>query len=361
MTDTRPAQSQPLDAPAPRSVPLGGLTTQQIGGDPPKRVRLRAGLLSLVVGLVLLGAKYFAYRLTGSTAILSDALESIINVVAAMVALGALVVAGWPADRSHPYGHGKIEFFTAAFEGGLIAFAALLIIKEALQGLVFGVEIRELNLGVLITLAAGLANATLGWFLIRTGERHQSPTLIADGKHVLTDFWTSLGVAVGLGLVILTGYQWLDPLVASIVGLHLVWTGLSLVRHAAGGLLDEEDTALLRRLIVAINVNLAPGLIRVHLLRAIRSGGFTHVDAHLVVPEFWTIEDAHDFGKAFEKSVFAALSMEGEIAFHIDPCRRQSCSMCEVENCPIRVAPFVQRLPITLEEALQPGAPEAAC
>src|SRR5438552_9865303 len=144
-------------------------------------VRLRAGLISLVVSVVLLAAKYRAYLLTGSTAILSDALESIVNVVAAVFAVGGLIFAGRPADRNHPYGHGKIEFFSAAFEGGLIAFAALVIIYEAVRGLFYGVEVRDLSAGFLIVLGAGLANLALGWFLVRTGRRHQSLALVCDG------------------------------------------------------------------------------------------------------------------------------------------------------------------------------------
>src|SRR5262245_63725984 len=153
------------------------------------RVRVRTGVLSLVVAVVLLAAKYEAYVLTGSTAILSDALESIVNVVAAVFALGGLIFAGRPADRNHPYGHGKIEFFSAAFEGGLIAFAAVVIIYEVVQSLVAGVAVRRLESGLVIVLGAGLANLALGWFLVKTGRKHASLTLVADGQHVLSDFY----------------------------------------------------------------------------------------------------------------------------------------------------------------------------
>jgi cation diffusion facilitator family transporter len=321
-------------------------------------VRLRAGVLSLVIGVILLACKYFAYRLTGSTAILSDALESIVNVIAALFAIAGLTIARWPADRSHPYGHGKIEFFSAAFEGGLIAFAALLIVYQGVQGLLFGLEIHSLNVGVLITLGAGLANGALGWFLIRTGKQHNSLTLVADGKHVMSDFVTSLGVTVGLGLVLLTGRIWLDPLIAVIVGFQLAFTGFGLVRHAADGLLDAEDRGLLKRLLDAISANLQPGIIRVHFLRAIRSGRFTHVDAHLVIPEFWTVEKAHEVGDAFEKRVIDALPFEGEIVFHVDPCQRRYCSMCDVADCPIREAPFEGRTPLTLDEVTRREDPK---
>jgi len=321
------------------------------------RARLRAGWISLVVGTLLLAVKYFAYELTQSTAILSDALESIANVIAALFAIASLAFAANPPDRGHPYGHGKIEFFTAAFEGGLIAFAATLIVVEASQALLFGSDVRQLDWGILLTLAAGLVNAGLGWFLVRTGERAHSIALVADGKHVLTDFWTSVGVVIGLVLVRVTGIEWLDPLVAAIVGLNLAWTGGKLVRHAAGGLLDEEDRGLLEQLVAAINEHSIYGVIRVHFLRAIRAGSFRHVDAHLVMPEFWPVERAHVVADELERRVVASLPGDAEIAFHVDPCRRQFCSACDIDPCPIRTAPFTTRRPISLEEAVRPDPP----
>jgi cation diffusion facilitator family transporter len=318
------------------------------------RIRLRAGIISLVVGSGLLWAKFYAYQLTGSHAILSDALESIVNVAAALFALGSLTLAGRPADRNHPYGHGKIEYFAAAFEGGLIAFAAILIIYEAGRGFFEAPGLQQLDLGLAITFGAGLVNAALGWFLVRTGRATQSLTLVADGKHVLSDFWTSVGVIVGLLLVRVTGITWFDPLVAAIVGLNLGWTGFWLVRHAAGGLLDEEDTALIGKLVQAFDTHRLPGIIRVHHLRAIRAGRFTHVDAHLVVPEYWPVDRAHVLAEAFEERVIKACGVEGEIVFHIDPCHRAYCEQCDVLDCPVRQAEFIARPPHTLEEAVRP-------
>jgi cation diffusion facilitator family transporter len=315
-------------------------------------LRLRAGLISAIVGTILLAAKWIAYQLTGSTAIFSDALESIVNVVAALFALGSLVFAGRPADRNHPYGHGKIEFFSAAFEGGLIAFAAVVIVFEAVRDLVTGVVLAQLDLGLAITAGAGVANLGLGVFLVRAGRRHDSLTLVADGQHVLSDFWTSVGVVIGLFLVRLTGLPWFDPVVALLVGLNLAWTGLRLVRHAAGGLLDEEDTRLISKLLAALNASAAPGIIRVHNLRAMRVGKFTHVDAHLVVPEFWTVERAHEVADAFEKQVMASGGIEGEIVFHTDPCRRAYCAQCDIPACPIRREPLQGKTELTLEEAV---------
>jgi cation diffusion facilitator family transporter len=214
-------------------------------------------------------------------------------------------------------------------------------------------ELRQLDLGLAITFGAGVANAMLGWFLIRTGTATQSLTLVADGQHVMSDFWTSLGVIVGLLLVRLTGLTWLDPLVAGIVGVNLGRTGIMLVRHAAGGLLDEEDTKLIGKLIKAFDAYRLPGMIRIHHLRAIRSGRFTHVDAHVVVPEYWPVDRAHVLAESFEERVISACGVEGEIVFHIDPCHRAYCAQCDVMDCPVRTAPFVARPPHTLDEAVR--------
>ncbi len=333
---------------------LGGFVSEESG------VRVRAGAISLAVSVLLLAAKYQAYRLTGSTAILSDALESIVNVVAAVFALGGIVFAGRPADRNHPYGHGKIEFFSAAFEGGLIAFAAVLILYEVVLGLVVRSQVRELDTGLLIVSGAGLANLALGLFLIQTGRKHQSLTLVADGQHVLSDFWTTVGIVVGLLLVRMTGLWWLDPLVAAVVAVNLMWTGFRLVRHAAGGLLDEEDTLLLNRLLGVLGGYVGQGIIRVHHLRAIRAGRFHHVDAHLVVPEFWSVDRAHEMAEDLADRVIRALGVDGELIFHTDPCHRAYCPMCDLDGCPVRREPFSARPPLTLEEAVQPDMPHPA-
>jgi cation diffusion facilitator family transporter len=322
-----------------------------------ERARLRAVAISLAVSVLLLAAKYQAYLLTGSTAILSDALESIVNVVAAVFGLGGIIFAGRPADRNHPYGHGKIEFFSAAFEGGLIAFAAVLIVYEVILSLVRGPALRALDIGVSIVLGAGFVNLLLGWYLIRTGRKYESLTLVADGRHVLSDFYTSAGIVIGLLLVRFTGLAWLDPVAAAVVALNLLWTGFRLVRVAAGGLLDEEDPALLDRLLKVLQPHLGEGVIRIHHLRAIRAGRFHHVDAHLVVPEFWTVERSHDLAEDLGERVMKELGAEGEMTLHTDPCHRIYCAMCDLAECPIRREAFRARPPLTLDEAVQPDMP----
>lgn len=330
---------------------------EEHGAATDTRIRLRAGAISLLVSLLLLGAKYQGYRLTGSTAILSDALESIVNVVAAVFAIGALIFAGRPADRNHPYGHGKMEFLSAAFEGGLIAFAALVIGYEVVQSLTTGVVLRSLDVGLAIVLGAGLVNLALGAYLVRTGRRYDSLTLTADGRHVLADFYTSAGIVAGLLLVRLTGLVWLDPLVAAVVAANLLWTGVRLIRQAAAGLLDEEDPALLDRLLKVLEPHLGQGVIRVHHLRAIRAGRFHHVDAHLVVPEFWPVDRAHELTEDLGERLVKELGVEGEMTLHTDPCHRVYCAMCDLDVCPVRREAYRGRPPLTLDEAVRPDMP----
>ena len=322
--------------------------------DPRVRARLRAALVSLVVGSILLGVKFLAWQWTGSTAVLSDAMESIVNVVAAIFALGAIAFAGRPADANHPYGHGKMEFFTAVFEGGLVSFAAVMILYEAVRALVRGPEIRDLDLGLLLMVGAGVGNAFLGVWLVKQGRAHQSPALVADGKHVLSDFWTSAGAGIGLVLVRLTGETWIDPVAALVVGVLLCRAGIGLVRQAAGGLLDEEDPALLEELAaVFARVGLEGG-IEIHETRAIRNGSHVHVDAHVVVPEFWTVDRAHDAVERLERAVIAGWARDGEIVFHLDPCRRAYCARCPLADCAVRREPFREKPPLTKESIVGP-------
>jgi cation diffusion facilitator family transporter len=311
-------------------------------------------MVSLVVGSALLAAKFVAWQMTNSAAVLSDALESIVNVVAAVFAIGAIAFAGRPADRNHPYGHGKMEFFTAVFEGGLVAFAAVMICYEAVVALIEGPQLERLDIGMGIILAAGVGNAVLGWYLVRVGKKTNSPALIADGTHVLADFWTSAGVALGLLLVHVTGIQWLDPVIALIVGILLGFAGIRLIREAAGGLLDEEDPELLEQLAARFEEARVDGVIEVHDVRAIRNGAFTHVDAHLVVPEYWTVEQAHDFTDRFEHGVIKDWDREGEIIFHTDPCRRSYCGQCPLEDCEVRQEPFNARIAMTRDTIAGP-------
>jgi cation diffusion facilitator family transporter len=321
--------------------------------DAELRERARAGAVSLAVGVLVFAGKLAAWRATGSSAVLSDALESVVNVVAASLLLYSLVVAARPADRDHPYGHGKVEYFSAGVEGALIAVAALLIISEAVQALVRGPRVRNLDVGlVIVALLTGL-NALLGVYLVRTGRRFRSVALVADGHHVLTDVWTSAGVMLGLAAVRLTGWVVLDPLVAIAVAANILRTGWRLLRGAVGGLMDEADEELLTRVAEALEQERAPWWIDVHGLRTFGSGALRHTDLHLAVPRYFDAERLHGIHERVRNVVLGATAMPGDVLVHFDPCRPFHCPICPMPDCPVRSAPFAKRPPISARAAVR--------
>ena len=320
-----------------------------------QRSRIRIASLSIIAGICVLGLKYLSYVLSGSVALKSDAIESIVNVVAAVFALGAVIFAGKPADKEHPYGHGKIEHFSAAFEGGLISLAAVFILLEAAKGLIYGVELKDLGKGLAVNLLAGALNGVLGWFLLTQGRKKRSKALEADGHHILSDFWTTIGIALGLLTVKLTGLKWFDPVMAAIVGLLLARTGFRLVKESSQALLDVEDPDVLGKVLQAMNQARTWDIIAVHELRSFRSGRYTHVDVHIVVPEFYPVRLAHDLCEDFGKKALEDGNIEGEVHTHVDPCGRIYCDRCPAESCTIRVAPKTTDATFTLEEAIAAG------
>jgi cation diffusion facilitator family transporter len=319
--------------------------------DPDQAVRLRAGRLALGLGLLVFLGKLGVYAATGSTAVLSDALESVVNVVAAGLLLYSLIVAARPADRDHPYGHGKVEFFSSGVEGALIAVAAILILVEAARALWVGAEVRHLDAGLIGLAALTLVNAGLGLSLIRTGRRARSVALVADGQHILTDVWTSVGVMVGLVAVRLTGWVALDPLVAIAVAMNILRMGWKLVRQAVGGLMDEADEGLLQQVAAALEAQRRPWWIDVHGLRTFGSGALRHTDFHLAVPRFFDAERLHEVHDELRKVTIEATGMLGDVIVHFDPCRPRQCSSCALPDCPVRSSPCQATPPITAEQA----------
>lgn len=299
-----------------------------------------AAIVSVAVSIVVLIWKLKAYYATNSSAVLSDALETVANVVTAFVALFAVKMADEPADENHPYGHGKAEHFSAAFEGGLVFFAGITIIYSAFRYLYAGTQIENIQAGVQYSLIATAINLITGFYLIRTGKKEKSAALKASGKHLLSDVVTTLGVLLGLGLIYVTGFTWIDPTISLLLGLWLIFEAYKIMRVNSGALMDETDDLLLEQLSCAIDKNKVAGVIDIHNLRMIRSGNFHHIDAHMVVPEFWTVEKVHTMAHNFEKSVVQAYEFDGEFAFHMDPCQQKYCRVCSVQPCAIRKSEF---------------------
>jgi len=319
--------------------------------DEKGRVRLSiiAAGTSLAVGFTLMAIKFWAYFATGSAAILSDALESIINVAAGAFALISVVYAAAPPDRNHPYGHGKIEYYAAGFEGSLIVLAALGIIYESWDKLLHPQPLPNLGFGIILLAVAGAVNLLLGVGLLRAGRMADSITLVADGKHVLTDVYTSAGVLVGLLLVSFTGWLWLDAGVACLVALNIIWTGYKLLRESFAGLMHETEPGLIEDICLAIENKRSKNWLDVHNLRAWRSGRQAHIDFHLILPREMSLVDAHDEVRALEDVLRERFGQDADVLIHADPCRSSECPVCPESSCDSREAAFRGERPVDAE------------
>jgi len=321
------------------------------------KLRILAISLSFGIGALLLVIKFYAYRLTHSSAVLSDALESIINVVASAFALVSVILAAKPADESHPYGHGKIAFFSAGFEGALIIVAALGIFKVGITGLLAPRPLPALQAGLLLLLAASGVNLLLGLGLVKVGRQTDSLVLVADGQHLITDVYTSAGVLAGLWLVHLTGWYWLDGAVACLLGLNILVTGAKLVRQAFSGLMDAANPQLLERIAALIERHRKALWIDVHQLRAWKSGDYVHIDFHLILPRDLSLEKAHREAEALEALLMAEFGPQASVLVHMDPCREPECPVCRKTRCELRTAAAGPPVPWDPGDMIASGRP----
>ena len=274
--------------------------------------------LSLVAGFFMLGTKVLAYGMTGSAAILADAAESVVHVVAVSFAAYSLWLSSKPPDPSHLYGHDKIAFFSAGFEGAMIVLAAVYIVFESVHRLIAGPKLENLGVGALLVLAAGVINGALGGYLVWIGKKHGSLILEADGRHVLTDCLTSLGVIVGLVLTILTGWRRFDPIVAILVALQILWMGSKLIRQSISGLMDEVDPATqaqIRQLLIEMTSEAG---VEFHGLRHRNAGNTTWVEFHLIFPKDISLESAHSLATRIEERIQHKSAMRTEVISHLE-------------------------------------------
>lgn len=278
----------------------------------------RTAVAGIAVAFVVMAIKALAYWVTGSVALYSDALESIVNVVTAVAALVAIRVSSLPADSDHPFGHHKAEYFSAVLGGALIIVAALLILVEAFHALTTPRALSNIGLGFIISGLATAINAAWGQYLINRGRAWRSPALTADGFHILTDVWSSVGVLIGLFLAAATGWHWLDPLMASLVALNILWTGYTMTMGSLSGLLDEAVSPDIQRQIHAAIKSGGDGALQVHDIRTRHAGRATFIEFHLVVPGQMTVRESHAICDRIED----ALSLEipgADITIHVEP------------------------------------------
>lgn len=300
------------------------------------RTNLAVMLTALFVGIGLMALKFYGYWITGSSAILSDALESIINVVASGFGLGSVVLSAKPADTSHPYGHGKIEFFSAGFEGALIVLAAGGIFFEGIRQILNPKDLPHLGAGLFLLVAAGLGNFVMGLVELRIGKRTKSLVLEADGKHLLTDVYTSGVVLVGLVLVYLTGLFRIDGIIACLAGINIVFWGVKLVRKGFGELMHASDPELLDEICDLLAHHRKEIWIDIHRLRSWRSGKTVHVDFHLILPQDLPLKEGHREVKELEAVFSEHFGGMSDILIHLDPCLEPECPVCGHDPCDIR-------------------------
>lgn len=308
------------------------------------RGKVKIMQLMLLFSTVLLAIKFYTWWITKSNAILTDALESIVNVVAGAFALFSISYAARPRDEDHPYGHGKIEFVSAGFEGALVLLAGGAIIFQAVRGFYFPHPIAKADVGAYLSAASGLCNFGMGYFLVQRGKKQHSALMQANGKHLISDTVSSIGLVIGMLLIHFTKISWIDNALAIAFGLYIFYTGSKIVRESLANLLDEQDKEKIDELIKVVNENRRPNWIDIHNLRVLKYGSGLHVDAHITLPWYLSLEQAHDEVDAVEKLVAKKIGAEIEFFIHADPCLPRSCPICSIHECPHRKAPHEKTL-----------------
>ena len=302
-----------------------------------------------VISVALFLIKLFAWYLTHSVAILTDALESIVNVVAGFIGLYSLYVSGKPKDQDHPYGHGKVEFLSAAIEGLLIGIAGIFIIREAILNLYKPHSIQKLDYGIYLVGVTAIINLLAGMICVKTGKKNNSLALIASGKHLMADTYTTIGIIIGLVLLFITGISWIDSVVAIIFALVIFYTGYKIVRSSIAGIMDEADMELLNKMVVLLNENRNPNWIDLHNLRIIKYGAMIHLDCHLTVPWYFNVHQAHDEIDRLSGLVKQHFGDSVELFVHSDGCLDFSCALCEKMECEVRKNAFEKKIVWTME------------
>ena len=296
------------------------------------------------LSIVLFVLKFVAYFMTHSLSVLSDALESIVNVLAGLIGLYSLYVASKPKDKDHPYGHGKAEFVSAAFEGSLIITAGFIILYESILTFFEPTSLHNLDNGIWVLLSTAVLNMAAGLGAKAIGKKNKSLALSSSGQHLLIDSYTTYAVVIGIGLVMYTGYTGIDAIIAIAMGLWIIYNGYKIIRESLAGIMDEADMALLESVIHELNLIRHPNWIDMHNLRVIKYGALMHIDCHLTVPWYFNVNEAHAAVDAFTNLIKNKFGDSVEFFVHTDGCMPFSCPICTIENCEKRKSPFQKKL-----------------
>ena len=318
----------------------------------PRKENLRVQKWVVFTALLLFAIKIVAYFLTHSVAVLTDALESTVNVIAGVIGWYSLYISAKPSDTDHPYGHGKAEYISAAVEGTLIAIAGLIIIYKAIDNFIYPEPLKQLDYGMLLISVTAIINFLVGYNSVRKGKKNDSLALIASGKHLQSDTYSTLGIIVGLALIYFTGLTWLDSVVAIIFAFIIIYTGYKITRSSVAGIMDEADIDLLNRMIKHLNENRRVNWIDLHNLRVIKYGGVLHIDCHLTVPWYLNVNEAHVEIDELISLIRSHFGQSIEFFVHTDGCLEFSCSLCNKFDCPVRRRPFEKRVEWTLQNAV---------
>ncbi|MCA0236447.1 MAG: cation diffusion facilitator family transporter [Bacteroidetes bacterium] len=313
-------------------------------------VAIRVQQWVIVTAVLLFVVKIVAYYLTHSVAVLTDALESTVNVVTAFTGLYSLRIAAKPRDENHPYGHGKVELLSASFEGILILVAGFMIVYESIDNLLHPHQLKQLDAGIILIATTAIINFLVGAWCIRVGRKQHSIALESSGKHLQSDTWTTAGIVAGLILMRLTDIAWIDSAVAIISAIIIIVEGYKIIRQTVAGITDEADMELLEQLITVLNAHKRPAWIDLHNLRIIKYGSILHLDCHLTVPWYYNVNEAHAEVDALDQLIRNNFPQSLEMFVHTDGCvPPHSCRVCPLTECPVRKEAFEGRLEWTFQ------------
>jgi len=309
---------------------------------------LRIQKIITAIAILLFVVKIIAWYSTNSIAILTDALESIVNVIAALIGLYSLYLSAKPKDYDHPYGHGKAEFISAAIEGTLIAVAGFIIIYEAITNLLHPHTLKQLDYGISLVAATAVINYVAGIICLRVGKKNNSLALVASGKHLQADTWSTVGIIAGLILLVATKINWIDSAVALIFSFVIIYTGYKIIRKSIAGIMDEADEELLKKMVIMLNGNRKENWIDLHNLRIIKYGGTLHLDCHLTVPWYLNVHEAHTEIDELSTLVKKEFGESMELFVHSDGCLDFSCAICTKTACTVRKHWFEKKVEWTM-------------
>lgn len=302
-----------------------------------------------IVGIILFLVKLYAWYVTNSVAILTDALESTINVIAGLIGLYSLYLSSLPKDQNHPYGHGKVEFISASIEGTLISIAGVVIMYEAIGELQNPKTIEKLDLGLILVSITAVINYLLGYYALKKGKKNNSLALIASGKHLQTDTYSTIGIVVGLIIFYFTKIAWVDSVTALLFAAFIIYTGYKILRESISGIMDETDELLLKEVVDFLSEQRRENWIDLHNLRIIKYGSTLHFDCHMTVPWYFNIEEGHKEVDALEDAVKNYFGDRIELFVHLDACKEYSCNICCKTDCPVRKHPFQEKIKWTMQ------------